>query len=74
MVISRKEKERCKSLENKNKRSKYRKKKKVEQNEVKQILNETLFKGSCLKEPSHHFLGPLLSCTYIPLALAIIQS
>jgi len=34
-------------LKNENKRSKYRKKKKGEQEEVKQILNETLFKDPC---------------------------
>jgi len=43
MVIARKEK---------------KKEAKGEQEEVKQILNKTLFKDSCLKQPSHHFLGP----------------
>ena len=43
MVIQKKE---DKSLKNENKRSKYRKKK-GEQEEVKQILNETLFKDPC---------------------------
>jgi len=49
-------------------------KKKGEQKEVKQILNETLFKDPCLKQPSHHLFGPLLSFTSIPLALATIQA
>jgi len=48
--------------------------KKGEQKEVKQILNETLFKDPCLKHPSHHLFGPLLSFTSIPLALATIQA
>ena len=61
-----------KSLKNEYKRSKYRKK--GEQKEVKQILNETLFKYPCLKQPSHHLFGPLLSFTSIPLALATIQA
>jgi len=30
---------------------------KGEQEEVKQILNETLFKYLCSKQPSHHFLA-----------------
>jgi len=34
--------------------------KKGERKEVKQILNETLFKDPCLKQPSHHLFGPLL--------------
>jgi len=49
-------------------------KKKGEQKEVKQILNETLFKYPCSKQPSHHFLGPLLSFSFIPLDLATIQA
>ena len=48
--------------------------KKGEQKEVKQILNETLFKDPCLKHPSHHLFGPLLSFTSIPLTLATIQA
>ena len=47
---------------------------KGEQEEVKQILNETLLKDSWLKQPSHHLFGPLLSFTSIPLALATIQA
>jgi len=47
---------------------------KVEQEEVKQILNETLFKDPCLKQPSHHLFRPLLPFTSIPLALATIQA
>jgi len=47
---------------------------KGEQEEVKQILNETLFKDACLKQPSHHLFGPLLSFTSIPLTLATIQA
>jgi len=39
-------------LKNENKRSKYRKKKKGEQEEVKQILNETLFKDPCWNNPT----------------------
>jgi len=30
---------------------------KGKQEEVKQILNETLFKDPCLKQPLHHILG-----------------
>jgi len=47
---------------------------KGEQEEVKQILKEILFKDPCLKQPSHHLFGPLLSFTSIPLALATIQA
>jgi len=47
---------------------------KGEQDEVKQILNETLFKDPCLKQPSYHLFGPLLSFTCIPVALATIQA
>ena len=49
-------------------------KKKGEQKEVKQILNETLFKDPCSKQHSYHFFGPLLSFTSIPLVLATIQA
>jgi len=47
---------------------------KGEQEEVKQILNEILFKDPCFKQPSHHLFGPLLSFTSIPLALATIKA
>jgi len=47
---------------------------KGEREEVKQILNETLFKDPYLKQPSHHLFRPLLSFTSIPLALATIQA
>jgi len=47
---------------------------KGEQKEVKQILNETLFKDPCLKQHSHNLFGALLSFTLIPLALATIQA
>ena len=46
-----------KSLKNENKRSKYRKKKKGEQEEVKQILNETLFEDPCWNNPHITCLG-----------------
>ena len=59
IVISRKEKKR---------------EAKGEQKEVKQILNETLFKNTCLKQPLHNFFGSLLSFTSITLALAPVQA
>jgi len=38
-----------------------KKKAKCEQEEVKQILNETLFKDPCLKQPSHHLFETTLT-------------
>jgi len=53
MKISKKRKEKIWLYqENKRKRQV-----KGEQEEVKQILNKTLFKNPCLKQPSHHFLS-----------------
>jgi len=48
--------------------------KKSKQNEVKQILSETLFKDLCLKQLLHHFFGSLLSFSLIPLDLVTIQT
>jgi len=56
------------------KKIKEKEKQKINKKEVKQIQNETLFKDPCLKQSSHHLFGPLLSFTFIPLALAMIQA